>query len=162
MKKAERMDAFVDGLGLPENAGHHPCYLGYFELFNQGRYYEAHDVLEHLWLHGSAPENADFYKALIQIAGGFVHMEKQFLHPEHPKHGRRLRPASRLLQLGRNNLARYAPRHLDLDLVALDRLCADYIDQLQQGHFVKNPWSPEAAPRLSLAPLPDDGPVAKK
>ena len=28
----------------------HPCYVGYFRCWNEQRYYEAHDVLEHLWL----------------------------------------------------------------------------------------------------------------
>jgi hypothetical protein len=31
-----------------------PHYTGYFELFNQRKFYEAHDVLEHIWLQGQA------------------------------------------------------------------------------------------------------------
>ena len=30
--------------------GHDVRYAGYFELFNRGKFYEAHDVLEDLWL----------------------------------------------------------------------------------------------------------------
>ena len=39
-----------------------PCYQGYFRCcFNEGRYYEAHDVLEHLWLGGGrADANTPF------------------------------------------------------------------------------------------------------
>ena len=41
-------------------------------------------------------DNYLFFKGLIQVAGAFVHLQKQFLHPEHPKHRPRLRPAVRL------------------------------------------------------------------
>ena len=50
-------------------------------------------VLEHLWLkEGRGAPDYAFYKGLIQLAGGFVHLKLQRSHPEHPKHGRRLLP----------------------------------------------------------------------
>ena len=51
MKKSQRIAGLVADLNLPEKSGHDPRYLGYFACFNDGLYYEAHDVLEDLWLH---------------------------------------------------------------------------------------------------------------
>ena len=47
-------------------------YLAYFECFNRQLYYEAHDVLEALWLVDKHTPNGAFYKGLIQLAGAFV------------------------------------------------------------------------------------------
>ena len=76
MKKHDRISAFVETLEASETTAFHPCYAGYFECFNQGDYYEAHDVLEHLWLE-CRDENHLYFKGLIQIAGAFVHLKKQ-------------------------------------------------------------------------------------
>ena len=111
MNKHARMTAFVAGLDADPASVLDPCYQGYFRCFNEGRYSEAHDVLEHLWLQGGRtdPDHA-FYKGLIQVAGAFVHLRKQHEHPAHAKHGRRLRPAARLFALAAANLAAYGPR----------------------------------------------------
>ena len=149
-KKAERMERFVAELGGNPALALHPCYQGYFTCFNEGRYYEAHDVLEHLWLQdGPAGANYAFYKGLIQLAGGFVHLKKQYEHPTHAKHGRRLRPAARLFALARANLVAYAPRHLGLDVAAARDLCDVQMVALAAADFAKNPWSPASAPRLA-------------
>ena len=149
MKKNERISAYVEQLGADPGLGLEPCYQGYFTCFNAGQYYEAHDVLEHLWLR-CRDGNALFYKGLIQIAGAFVHLQKQHLHPLHPKHGRRLRPAVRLFQLGAKNLAPFAPRHLDLDVAALLARCAQLAEEITAADYARNPWHPEHAPRVEL------------
>ena len=56
-----------------------PRYAGYFALFNQQKFYEAHDILEDLWLPDRHGVNGSFYKGLIQLAGAFVHLQKQRL-----------------------------------------------------------------------------------
>ena len=151
MKKAARMDAFVAGLGADAAFPLDPCYQGYFRCFNAGDYYEAHDVLEHLWLKdGPGGENYAFYKGLIQVAGAFVHLRKQYEHPFHAKHGRRLAPAARLFDLARVNLAPYEPCHLALDVAALRALCAVRRDEIVASSFLRNPWSPSLAPQLIL------------
>ena len=148
-KKAERMERFVAGLGGDPSLTLHPCYQGYFACFNEGRYYEAHDVLEHLWLRdGPAAPDYAFYKGLIQLAGAFVHLRKQFEHPTHVKHSRRLRPAVRLFELASANLASYAPRHLGLDVAAVRGLCAQQAAAITAASFTRNPWSPGTAPHL--------------
>ena len=58
-----------------------PAYQNFFVCFNSGRYYESHDVLEELWLKVKAGPNGNFYKALIQIAGAFVHLQKSRPQP---------------------------------------------------------------------------------
>ncbi len=143
------MDAFVAGLGADADSALDPCYQGYFRCFNARDYYEAHDVLEHLWLKdGPSGANYAFYKGLIQVAGAFVHLRKQFEHPTHAKHGRRLRPAGRLFELARANLAGYEPRHLALDVTAVRAVCARYAAAVADSDFARNPWSPTTAPRL--------------
>ena len=164
MKKHERMEAFVADLGADPISALDPCYQGYFRCFNAGLYYEAHDVLEHLWLaNGRQAANFAFYKGLIQVAGAFVHLKKQAARPDHAKDGRRLRPATRLFGLAMANLAEYGPRHLRLDVDALCALCAAHLAAIAHSDFTRNPWSAADPPRLELLsePEPSSGPHAQ-
>ena len=106
-------------------------------------------MLENLWLK-RRDEHYLFFKGLIQVAGAFVHLQKQFVHPTHPKHGRRLRPAVRLFELAAKNLAPFAPRHLQLDVAALLRLCARQAEKIVAGDYERNPWQPAHPPQLHL------------
>ena len=157
MNKSDRIAAFVESLATTADAdahagdpARHPCYLGYFQLFNEARYYEAHDVLEHLWLGARGDPDFLFYKGLIQVAGAYVHLQKQHDFPTHAKHGRRLRPAVRLFELGRRNLGAFPAQHLRLDVAALRALCADTAAEIAASDFTRNPWTPTTAPRLEL------------
>ena len=149
MKKSARISAYVESLDTESAADLDPHYLGFFACFNRGEYYEAHDVLEQLWLRTPGADHA-FFKGLIQIAGAFVHLRKQFLRPDHPKDGRRLRPAARLFELGMKNLAPFAPRHHRLDVEALRALCARQIATLSASEFTRNPWHPGHLPKVEL------------
>jgi hypothetical protein len=157
MKKSERMEGFVRGLEACRKVREFdPCYLGYFECFNSGRYYEAHDVLEHLWLkEGRDAPDYTFYKGLIQLAGGFVHLRLQYLNPAHMKHSRRLHPARRLFLLAEANLIPYVPLRHGLELQPVLTLCRNMIDRLEQSDCSENPWAPETAVSLP-------NPVARK
>jgi len=148
MKKFDRMESFVSSLDTSGSDGLHPCYAGYFVCFNRGEYYEAHDVLEHLWLQ-CEDEHELFYKGLIQLAGGFVHLRKQFLRPDHPKDGRRLAPASRLFDLATANLTPYTPRHLHLDVARVLEMAADISGHLRRSDYTINPWSPDHLPQIT-------------
>jgi hypothetical protein len=79
-----------------------------------------------------------------------VHLQKQFEHPTHAKHSRRLPPAVRLFRLAEKNLARFAPRHHGLDVAALCQLLRMYADQIVASDYKTNCWSPESAPKLAL------------
>ncbi len=149
MSKSRRIAAFVEGLAAEADGALDPCYLGWFRCFNAAQYYEAHDVLEHLWLQGCGA-NYGFFKGLIQFAGAFVHLQKQYLRPDHAKDGRRLRPAARLLTMAEANLAPYGPRHLRLDVAELCAMAARLRAEIEAGDFLRNPWSPETAPRVEL------------
>ena len=153
MKKTDRIAEFVAQLPTDAEAEFDPRYLGFFHCFNQQQYYEAHDVLEDLWLQGRQdPEqgNYRYFKGLIQVAGAFVHLQKQRLRPWHPKDGKRARPASRLFQLAADNLAGYRPVHMALDVDALCALCLGLKQEIESSGFTLNPWEPEAAPQLEL------------
>ena len=127
----------------------HPYYLAFFRCWNEQRYYEAHDVLEQLWLKTKSPD-ADYFKGLIQAAGAFVHLQKRFEHPSHAKHSKRLPPAVRLFRLAQQNLANFAPWHHALDVAALCKLLSRYADEIVASDYTINPWSPESGPTLKL------------
>jgi hypothetical protein len=152
MKKAEKIAKMLGDLGNDPGgdepiAGLDPHYAGYFTCFNEQRYYEAHDVLEHLWLQ-NRDENYAFYKGLIQLAGAFVHLQKQHARPHHPKDRNRAHPAVRLLHLAAKNLASYRPAHLHLDVNRIWKLSTETADQIIATGYA-NPWSPENAPHIA-------------
>src|SRR5215469_18735223 len=131
----------------PGGAEKNPYYRAFFRCWNEQQYYEAHDVLEQLWLNTKSPDAA-FFQGLIQAAGAFVHLQKHFEHPSHAKHSRRLSPAVRLFRLAQKNLANFAPWHHELDVAALCQLLSRYADQIVASDNTINPWSPETAPKL--------------
>jgi predicted metal-dependent hydrolase len=77
--KKERMRIFAET--FTECGSWDPRYWGYFKTFNEGRFYEAHDVLEDLWLECRDTPLDTFYKSLIQLAGAFVHLENKRERP---------------------------------------------------------------------------------
>ncbi|HZC34057.1 MAG TPA: DUF309 domain-containing protein [Chthoniobacterales bacterium] len=149
MNKEERVAALTRGLSSDGKTDDRTYYQAYFQLFNEQKYYEAHDVLEQLWLRAAEPE-ARFYKGLIQLAGAFVHLQKQFCRPTHPTDGRRLRPAWRLFNLAHRNLIPFCPKFRGFQVEQAIALSDVTVGQLEQFHFTRNPWSPESAPFLVL------------
>lgn len=152
MGKHEKIAARM--AGHPGDGPWHPCYLEYFRLFNEGAYYEAHDVLEHIWL-GSAGDIHTFYKALIQFAGGFVHLQHHHREPDHRVHGRRLQPAARLFRRSVQLLEVFPERHEGIDIAVLRATALEFATKLEAGAFATNPLSPMDPPRL--APPSMDG-----
>ncbi|MGA2869240.1 MAG: DUF309 domain-containing protein [Verrucomicrobiota bacterium] len=114
-------------------------YLGYFDCFNRQLFYEAHDVLEDLWLADKYGPNGNFYKGLIQLAGAFVHLQKN-----------RLRPSAALFKLARTNLEKYPSPHEKLNLAAVQQLMAGWELQLEKGEFLVNPLTATHVPQLAL------------
>ena len=154
MNKGERISQFVrelegDDVDLGGEIANHPFYRAYFHCWNEQRYYEAHDVLEQLWLNNDTADN-NFFKGLIQAAGAFVHLQKNFEHPTHAKHSRRLRPAVKLFELAEKNLSTFAPHNHALDVAALLDLLRTTREKITASDFKTNPWSPNNAPRLHL------------
>jgi predicted metal-dependent hydrolase len=116
-----------------------PHYAGYFEYFNRGLFYEAHDVLEQLWLAERRGPNYGFYKGLIQLAGAFVHLQKN-----------RPGPAAALFKLAHGNLAKYPSRHEQLDVQRVLTLIEDWQTRLQEGRGADNPLAAAAPPKIVL------------
>jgi predicted metal-dependent hydrolase len=119
-----------------------PRYAGYFALFNAQKFYEAHDVLEDLWLPDRHGVNGNFYKGLIQLAGAFVHLQKN-----------RLRPSAALFKLAQANLSRYPGLHERLNLITVGKLITDWLGRLEKADLKANPLSPANPPQLALEKL---------
>jgi predicted metal-dependent hydrolase len=149
MNKRERISDLVRSLdSAPSEGSSDNYYTAYFKLWNAQKYYEAHDVLEQLWLMEKNTELACFYQGLIQAAGAFVHLQKNFQHPSHSKHSRRLPPATRLFDLALRNLEGLPNEFRALDLVRFRELLRRYRDEIVAADFRRNPWSPDTAPKL--------------
>ena len=114
-------------------------YLGYFDCFNRQLFYEAHDVLEDRWLADRQGANGNFYKGLIQLAGAFVHLQKNRLHP-----------SAALFKLARTNLEKYPRLHEHLDVAAVLQLIENWLHELESRQFRTNPLVPANVPRLDL------------
>jgi uncharacterized protein len=115
-----------------------PHYVGYFDLFNRGLFYEAHDVLENLWLPRRKEADGDFYKGLIQLAGAFVHLQKN-----------RLKPAAALFKLADANLRKYGEAHEGLALGPVQGLIETYAGVLLKSDYQTNPLTTLGTPRLT-------------
>ena len=96
-----------------------PRYLGFFECLDQQCFFEAHEVLEPLWLSQRQDANGDFYKGLIQIAGALHHWQKN-----------RPGPRAALFRLARANLMKYPGTHQDLDVRAVLALIDGWLRRL--------------------------------
>jgi len=72
-------------------------------LFNEGHFFEAHELLEDLW-HKERGEPRLFLQGLIQICAGFHHLQ----NGNH-------RGAAALLGRGSEKMRRYPARYLGLD-----------------------------------------------
>jgi predicted metal-dependent hydrolase len=135
-KKHERM---MELAAQFSGSGVDPRYAGYFALFNQQKFYESHDVLEDLWLLDRHGANGNFYKGLIQLAGAFVHLQKN-----------RLRPSAALFKLARTNLEKFPRMHEQLDLDFVLRLIQNWLEELESKNFEINPLSENNFPKLEL------------
>jgi hypothetical protein len=133
-KKDAKIESLIASCNRPDL---NPHFEGYFVCFNQRLYFEAHDVLEHLWLKDkSSPEYA-FYKGLIQLAGAFVHLQKG-----------RLKPSLALFNLAKANLLKYPAIHHQLNVGAVLRLIASWSAVLIDFEFQINPLTFREPPIL--------------
>jgi len=140
-KKSAKIAALIESCRGGRYDAH---YVGYFACFNQGLYYEAHDVLEELWLQDRHGATGNFYKGLIQFAGAFVHMQK------HTAERPRLRPAAALLKLARTNLSGYPATFYDLNVTALLAVIEQWLSELEAPNYGTNPLTSSTAPVLRL------------
>jgi predicted metal-dependent hydrolase len=137
--KSARIAAMIESFQGQELDAH---YLGYFECFNRQLFYEAHDVLEDLWLPDRHDVDGNFYKGLIQFAGAFVHLQKN-----------RLRPAAALFKLAQANLDKYPRSHKQLDLKMVHDLAQKWLHDLERDGFGSNPLTAANVPQLTLGKM---------
>jgi len=114
-------------------------YLEFFERFNQQRFFEAHDVLEALWLPQRQGPNGLFYKGLIQLAGAFVHWQKN-----------RPGPAAALLGLARANLIQYPVIHDGLNVAGALAIVEEWLRRLEAAAAASQPLTQISLPQLRL------------
>ncbi|HVV01707.1 MAG TPA: DUF309 domain-containing protein [Verrucomicrobiae bacterium] len=137
VRKSERIRAEVQKF---HGGRWDPHYAGYFDQFNRQLFYEAHDVLEQLWLADRHGPDGAFYKGLIQLAGAFVHLQKN-----------RPGPSAALFKLARANLERYPSRHRGLDLSALLQMIESWIASIEATSPPGNPLPLRPPPKLALS-----------
>ena len=114
--KGQKIAALIHAFQGRELDAH---YLGFFQCFNQQLFFEAHEVLEVLWLARRGREDDLFYKGLIQLAGAFVHIQKK-----------RRQPAMALFKLARENLNRYPAVYQSLDVGRVSGLIGAWISEI--------------------------------
>ena len=78
------------------------------ELFNRGRYWDAHETWEREWMPDRKGPDGGFYKGLIQVAAGCLH---------HSRHNRR--GAVNKWRSGADYLRPYLPMHKGVELTPL-------------------------------------------
>jgi uncharacterized protein len=114
-------------------------YVEYFECFNRQRFFEAHEVLEALWLPQRQGPNGHFYKGLIQLAGAFVHWQKN-----------RPGPAEALLRLAQTNLRTYPALHEGLDVAGALAMVEAWLRRLKAAGAAGQPLAQSSPPQLRL------------
>ena len=114
-------------------------YLGYFDCFNRQLFYEAHEVLETLLLPQWQGPNGAFYKGLIQMAGAFVHWQKN-----------RPGPAAALFKLAQTNLRKYPAIHEGLSVKNVLAVTDEWLSQVTAAPPRAFPAAPTGAPQLRL------------
>lgn len=136
-KKSPRIAAFIERrLGCAADAH----YLGFFDAFNSRQYFEAHEILEELWLTMREEPGGDFHKGLIQLAGAFVHVQKC-----------RPGPAAALFKLAGFNLRKFGPVHEHLDVARVLELIEQWEIRLRND---------AEAPAITDATAPNISPAA--
>ncbi len=114
--KTGKIDAWVEQFKGGELDPH---YVGYFHFFNRQQFFEAHEVLEAIWLPVRKEADGAFYKGLIQLAGAFVHIQKS-----------RPGPAVALFRLAEANLAPFAPVHRRCDIAGVLAMTSAWKDNI--------------------------------
>jgi predicted metal-dependent hydrolase len=104
------------------------------ELFNAGRYWDAHEVWEHEWMPDRKGPDAAFFKGLIQVAAGCLH------------YGRRnRRGAINKWRSGADYLRPYLPEHRGVRLAPLVTAVDGYLTAMSAPT-----WPELTMPKISL------------
>lgn len=127
-----------------EESSYDPRYLEGVRWFNDGNFFEAHEVWEEIWTECQDPSRP-FYQGLIQAAVCLLHFSK-----------RNTRGARKLYHSSRRYLEPFRPRHRGLDLVKLLRemeICCDEIARSEET-FPQARLDPRLLPKIQLSNPP--------
>ncbi|MHB8511139.1 MAG: DUF309 domain-containing protein [Actinomycetota bacterium] len=132
-----------DALGrpLPRNASHElphepdpstpkEALARGIRLFNEGRFFEAHEMWEFGWHKAPEPER-DFWQGMIQVAVGFTHFQRQ-----NPK------GAITLLGRGANRLSHYGRVHEGVPVADIASSARAAIQEIERFGLEASPAPP--------------------
>jgi hypothetical protein len=105
------------------------------EQFNTGRFFDAHETWEEVWLRSPEPEKT-FLQGIIQIAAAFHHYSRG-----------NLRGARSLFHAGLGRLARFPDIHRGIALGSLRAAVQAWAAELDGG---RNPPPENPVPRIEL------------
>ena len=95
------------------------------DLFNQGEFYDCHEVLEEVWTPTKQPDRW-FLQSLIHFAVGFYHHRN-----------RNYVGATRQLRKGIKKIQGYLPEWDGVDTAAIEREARKCLDVIESGGTVK-------------------------
>jgi predicted metal-dependent hydrolase len=107
------------------------------DLFNQGRFFAAHEVWEEIW-RSTTPEPKGLFQGLIQVAAA-LHQHLDLKRAEGPR---------RTLAKARRNLEPFAPEALGIDVAGLLEQVGRWEGWLEQREGEAPP-----VPTLGASPL---------
>lgn len=93
-------------------------------LFNSGRYWDAHEAWEHVWMPDRKGPESGFYKGLIQVAAGCLH---------YTRHNRR--GAINKWRSGADYLRPYLPAHRRVHLSPLVHAVDGYVSLMRGAEW---------------------------
>lgn len=102
-------------------------YLAGIEHFNAGRFFDAHEIWEEIWLR-SSEESKIFYQMLIQGAVALLHYQRG-----------NLRGARGMYDAVLQKLAKLPRRFLALDLVAFEKQFRSFFSSAVDAQWVSRP-----------------------
>ena len=119
--------------------------VGFLEgvrLFNQGHFFETHEVWEEVWK-AAAAEERDFYQGMVHLTVALYQARRANWRAAHSQ----LRRAAK-------RLARFEALHRNLDVRRLRMAIAEAVAQLEAGSPAGSPTGSGAPlfPRISLTP----------
>lgn len=129
---------------MSEDAPPPPLLVEGVRLFNAGRWFDAHEVLEDAW-RAEPAEVRRLYQGLLQVGVGLHHASRG-----------NLRGALNLLDRGMAHLERFRPRCLGLDVDSLLRDAAAARRALAEPGGLEG-FRPSAAPRAILHAADHEG-----
>ena len=93
-------------------------------LFNNGHFFECHDVLEEIWQEWTGKDRT-FFQGIIHVAVGFYHLDNE-----------NYRGSRSQLTKGLSKLQRYEPAYFGIELndfLARVSLCLHWVNEREEG-----------------------------